>query len=127
MSSIKPPGGKPPIDQSGPSQAPEGAEATGPSFGDALQSARQAQAAPEARPTEAGAQSGATEPIAELADALERGELNVEQALERLLEHSLAGVDRQLSAEQRGELLAMLRSALEHDPALAELKAHLVS
>lgn len=50
------------------------------------------------------------------------GALSAEQAIDRLVERTLAGVGAGLSEAQRAELGAVLRSALESDPALSELR-----
>ena len=56
--------------------------------------------------------------IGQLAHSVRAGNLSVEQAMERLLEHAVSGVQVRLSETERAELVALLRSALAQDPAL---------
>jgi hypothetical protein len=64
----------------------------------------------------------ASDPIAELARAVRAGAVSKEQALEQLIERAAAGVQHTLSAPQREELVAVLRSSLQTDPALSALR-----
>ena len=60
--------------------------------------------------------------IARIARELGEGSLDVEQAMERLLEHSVADAQGQLTEIERSELVALLREALAEDPALGALR-----
>lgn len=126
MSSIKPPDGRPgsvlPTGQGGPeTEASE--RAGGASFREALDSARGAEAT-QAAPTQASgaAAAGAADAIAELASAVRAGTLSADQAVEALLERTVGAASARLSQAQRVELAAVLRHALDHDPALRELR-----
>jgi hypothetical protein len=125
MTSIKPPDGRPgPISPSstGGSSDSGAAERVGSSsFRQALE---QAGGAAPTQGAAAANTAGATaaDPIAELAQAVRSGALTAEQAIERLLDRALTGVGARLSPAQRDELTAVLRSALEGDPALSELR-----
>jgi hypothetical protein len=63
-----------------------------------------------------------TDAISELAQAVRAGSVNAEQAIERLVERAVGGMGRALSAAQRAELTAVLREAVQNDPALRELR-----
>jgi hypothetical protein len=122
MTSIKPPDGRPgvviPID-SGSSEPAAPERVGGPSFREVLE---QAGAAGQAQASAGAAGSTAADPIAELANAVRGGALSAEQAIERLVERAVAGIGARLSPAQRAELTAVLRGALESDPALRELR-----
>ena len=60
--------------------------------------------------------------IARISRELGEGSLDVEQAMERLLEHSVADVHKRLTEVERSELLSLLREALAEDPALGALR-----
>lgn len=127
MSSIKPPDGRPgsvvPTGQGRPET--EAAErAGGPSFREALDQARAAGAAhaDPAQASGAATAAGAADPIAGLASAVRSGALSPEQALEALVERAAGAAGAALSQAQRVELVAVLRHALDHDPALRELR-----
>jgi hypothetical protein len=74
-----------------------------------------------AAPTELAAQRG-SDPVAALMHEIESGRLGMEQAVERLLEHTLERAGTQLSGVQRAELSGLLRDALTHDPTLRALR-----
>jgi hypothetical protein len=132
MSSIKPPDGRVPGASNAPS-APEGSPAggvqrSGGDFEAALDAAEHARAGSAAnaaaRASDVQQASGvhAPDPIAELARAVRAGAVSKEQALEQLIERAAAGVQHTLSAPQRAELVAVLRSSLQTDPALSALR-----
>jgi hypothetical protein len=127
MSAIKPPDGRPtsvaPTGQ-GSSETGAAQRSSGPSFRQALDEARAATGSPAAGTVGAGGTAGAAaaDPIAQLASAVRSGAVSAEQAIERLLDRAVGGVSARLSQDQRAELTAVLRQALEHDPALRELR-----
>lgn len=125
MSPIKPPDGRIPGAGSAPT-APEGAGGVQRSggFENALERAERTAAAGAAQAggIQQAASSGATDPIAELARAVRGGAISKEQALEQLIERAAGGVQTVLSPAQRSELVAVLRSALQTDPALSALR-----
>jgi hypothetical protein len=131
MSSIKPPDGRVPGAGNAPS-APEGSPAggvqrSGGSFEAALDAAEQARAgsatsAAQASHVQQASGARAPDPITELARAVRAGAVSKEQALEQLVERAAAGVQHALSAPQRAELIAVLRSSLQTDPALSALR-----
>jgi hypothetical protein len=101
---------------------------TGPSGPDAIGHVAELPSAAEV--TGAGAASsargaGAADAIGALAQAIGDGSLTVEQAMERLVEHAVRGIDRHLTAPERAELIGLLREALADDPSLGELRASL--
>ena len=59
---------------------------------------------------------------ATLASAVRSGALQPDQAVQQLVDRALSGVGGKLSEAQRLELTAVLREALENDPALRELR-----
>ena len=127
MSGIKPPDGRPssiaPTDP-GASDASAPERAGGASFRQALDAARGASGA---QPAAAGgaadaAAAASADPIAQLASAVRNGAVSPEQAIETLLDRAVGGVSARLSQAQRVELTAVLRQALDHDPALRELR-----
>ena len=69
-----------------------------------------------------GALSGSSDPMAALARGLDAGSISLEQALAVLVERAVGGVDTQLGATERTELLGVLRAALADDPTLASLR-----
>jgi hypothetical protein len=125
MTSIKPPApGSPHTPTESPDLAgtskSEGADAT--SFQTALEGAQKAQ---EAGPTLAAShtgKTGAADPIAALAQDVEAGRITLDQAVDRLVDRTLAKTERHLSADQRSELSGLLRDALMHDPTLSALR-----
>lgn len=127
MTAIKPPDGPPPKGPLSPAASNTGgatgsAGPSGTSFRDALE---QATAAGKAAPTEASAasqSSAAPDAIGDLASAVRSGALQPDQAVQQLVDRALAGVAGKLSEAQRLELTAVLRQALESDPALADLR-----
>ncbi|MDD9938267.1 MAG: hypothetical protein OXT09_31945 [Myxococcales bacterium] len=127
MTSIKPPDGKPPAGVPAAGDATDGpteTEGVGPSFQEVLEGgpsgaaagAEGAAAAPEA----SGA--AAADPIAELAEAVRSGALSADQAIDQLVERAAGQMSAQLSEAQRAELVAVLREAVESDPALRALR-----
>jgi hypothetical protein len=125
MSSIKPPDGRStpivPDAADGSSDAGAADRVGSPSFRHALEQAGGAER-PQGVPAAATPTAAAADPIAELAQAVRAGALSPERAIERLLDRAISGVGAQLSPAQRAELGAVLRSALESDPALSELR-----
>lgn len=121
MSSIKPPDGRSPASPTGPSGEGDvaGAQRSGDAFRDLLDAARPADAATGAM-SQAGATAG-SDAIATLAQALRAGTITAEQAIEQLVQRAIAGMARDLSEAQRGELAVVLREALQNDPALRDL------
>jgi hypothetical protein len=129
MTAIKPPDGRsgpgsvaPGSSGSSGATGPDGAERT--TFRDALEQAEGAGKTAAEQTSSAGASQGGTAPdaISELARAVRSGALPPDQAVERLVDRALAGVADKLSEAQRLELTAVLRQALENDPALGELR-----
>lgn len=92
----------------GAERAGAGAPAPGPGGVGGAAPAGQAGPAPQA------------DPIAELAAAITRGELSAAQAMDRLVDRALAGVSAHLDGAQRAELAAVLRAALDGDPAVRD-------
>jgi hypothetical protein len=121
MTSIKPPA---PGSPQNPTETPdiaggsrsEGVDAT--SFQTALEGAQKAQ---QAGQTAAAGGAGA-DPIAALAQDVDAGRITLDQAVDRLVEQTLAKTERHLSADQRTELSSLLRDALMHDPTLSALR-----
>lgn len=62
-----------------------------------------------------------SEPAA-LAQAVRNGALTADQAIDRLVEHTLASVAGPLSPSQQAELRALLVEAVQVDPALRQLR-----
>jgi hypothetical protein len=128
MTSIKPPGGKPPSGPadaaSHPSGSTHGAERAGPTFGETLREAADAARTERAGPSQPPA---ALEPVAALAEAVKAGELSADQAIDQLLERTVGELAPRLTGAERAELLSTLRSALETDPALAAIVQQLKS
>jgi hypothetical protein len=124
MNPIKPPDGRPPIGPTGPGADSDvvGAERSGEAFHELLDGARPAGAPGTtgmgAAP--AGAATG-SDAIAALAQALRAGTITSEQAIDQLVQRAVAGMARDLSEAQRGELAVVLREALQNDPALRDL------
>lgn len=121
MSSIKPPDGRSPASPTGPSGEGDvaGAQRSGDAFRDLLDAARPADVATGAA-SQAGAAAGG-DAIATLAQALRAGTITTEQAIDQLVQRAIAGMARDLSDAQRGELAVVLREALQNDPALRDL------
>ena len=125
MTSIKPPA---PGSPQSPTETPdiaggtksEAADAT--SFQTALEGAQKAQHAGQTAAAGATSKSSGSDPIAALAQDVEAGRITLDQAVDRLLEHTLAKTERHLSADQRTELSSLLRDALMHDPTLSALR-----
>jgi hypothetical protein len=127
MTAIKPPDGPPLKGPLSPAAANTtgAAGSTGPQGASFREALDQAGAAGTAAPSEASAasQSGAApDAIGELASAVRSGALQPDQAVQQLVERALGGIAGKLSETQRLELTAVLRQALENDPALAELR-----
>ena len=127
MSSIKPPDGRIPGAGSAPiapDQGPSvgGAQRTGGNFEAALEGAERAGGAAQAGAVQQAAGARTPDPIAELARAVRGGAITKEQALDQLVERAADGMHQVLSAPQRAELIAVLRSALQTDPALSALR-----
>jgi hypothetical protein len=128
MSSIKPPDGRLPAAPLGPTGnrelgGPEGAEkAGGPAFRELLEGARPVDAGQAAAAQAGAAGSVGTDPIHALAQAVRAGAISPQQALDQLVERAASGVASGLSQAQRAELVVVLRTALESDPALRELR-----
>jgi hypothetical protein len=122
MSSIKPPDGRSPASPTGPAADRDvvGAERSGEAFRELLDGARPADAAATGAAAPAGATAG-SDAVASLAQALRAGTITAEQAIEQLVQRAIAGMARDLSEAQRGELVVVLREALQNDPALREL------
>lgn len=114
MSSIKPPGSLP-----GVPLAPEAAAST-PASATQDVSKSAASARPEAAASVGG--SAASDALAEIARAVAEGTLSVETAVERLVERAVGPFVPRLSEAERDELVALLRDALAHDPALGSLR-----
>jgi hypothetical protein len=128
MTSIKPPSSG----TSGPQALPERADAAGGSqqtdraessaFQQSLAEANQASQANQAAGV-AGSAGAHADPVGALARSVESGAITLDQAVERLVEQTLEKAGRHLSGEQRTELTALLRSALQDDPTLAGLRS----
>jgi hypothetical protein len=71
---------------------------------------------------QAPVESAAVDPVRALAQQLGSGAIDVETAVDKLVERALSGVlvDK-LSAQQRDEIETILREALQSDPALTAL------
>lgn len=128
MTSIKPPGGKPSSGSTDaaarPSGSTQGAEPTGPTFGETLREAADAARTERAGPSQPPA---GLEPVAALAEAVKAGELSADQAIDQLLERTVGEFGPRLGAAERAELLSTLRSAFETDPVLAAIVQQLKS
>lgn len=129
MTSIKPPSsGTPGAHAPEHTDAPGGALRTdsteSSSFQSALAEANQANQAQQAQHVAASASTGAVgaDPVAQLAHAVERGAVSLEQAVDQLLDQTLERAGKQLSGVQRQELSEMLRDALLNDPTLSALR-----
>jgi hypothetical protein len=113
---IKPPGSGPlpsPVERSS-----EVGEAGGPS-----EIVRKELDAPQKVEQQPPAGEVAVDPVEAIANELQTGAIDVETALDRLVERALNGaaVAGALSSEMRDELESLLRNALETDPALEAL------
>ena len=65
---------------------------------------------------------GGVDAIGQIAESLRAGSLGLDEAMERLLDHAVAGVRGRLTETERADLLSLLRDALAHDPALGALR-----
>jgi hypothetical protein len=117
MTSIKPPlppvvPGAGPLDSVGQAEGAAGVES--------VESTTSASAGRGASAVSGVGAAGQTDPIAELASAIARGELSAEQAMDRLVDRALANVSVHLDGAQRAELAGVLRAALDGDPAVRD-------
>jgi len=114
MTSIKPPQ-SPSAHPIEPGAAPEGPGSAGPVAGPPTGSQA---------PAGVGASqpAAAADPIAALAADVQAGRIEMSEAVERLLERTVAQLGDRLSAEERAGLGAVLREALESDPVLSSLR-----
>ena len=125
MSSIKPPTGVA-AGPGGPDALHEGAEAS---------ELERAPGVPQdvpgtggaARPVGAGQAGAPVSPdaVADIARAVAAGTLPLDAALEQLVERAVGPMVSKLSEAERDELVALLRDALAHDPALGALRESL--
>jgi hypothetical protein len=130
MTSIKPPssapsGSQPLTDAANPGGGVDAADSGGVSFNSVLSGTGGAQQAHEAAATAAAGQVAAQSGVdsaASLALDIEAGRISMDQAVERLLEQTVASLGTQLSLAQRNELSGLLRSALASDPTLLALR-----
>ena len=122
MTSIKPPQSP----STHPIEPGTAAEGPGPAG-----SAAGPQAAPPAGPptgpqgpagVAASQATAASDPIAALAADVQAGRIEMSEAVERLVERTVAQLGGRLSAEERAGLGAVLREALESDPVLSSLR-----
>jgi hypothetical protein len=60
--------------------------------------------------------------LSALAQAVERGQLSMTQAVDQLVERTVGGMRGQLTELERSELSALLRQAAQDDPALRALR-----
>jgi hypothetical protein len=124
MTSIKPPDGRSgpgPVGPAAHKREADAPERVGPGFREKLEGASSAGSAKPTSTHGAGAATSA-DPVGELAQAVRAGSLSAEQAIERLVERAATAMARNLSEAQRTELTAVLRAALQSDPALRELR-----
>jgi hypothetical protein len=68
-----------------------------------------------------GSKAG-VDPVSVLVQQVEAGRMNMEQAVEQLLNQTVSSLGKQLSAAQRAELSDVLRAALANDPTLKGLR-----
>lgn len=68
-----------------------------------------------------GSKAG-VDPVSVLVQQVESGRMNMEQAVEQLLNQTVSSFGTQLSAAQRSELSDVLRAALANDPTLRGLR-----
>lgn len=124
-SPIKPPGGPagpPSPDEVGGSDRAGGAKETSEAFRQALDEASGAQEPTEATEATGAARTGATDGVAQIAEELRAGQLDVEAAIDRLVERAMAsGTAEALPPPKRAELEAFLRRSLADDPTLVAL------
>jgi hypothetical protein len=73
-------------------------------------------------PPASGVDPGNRVDLVELARAVERGQLNMAQAVDRLVEGTVGCLPGQLTDLERSELSALLRQAVETDPTLSALR-----
>jgi hypothetical protein len=115
MTSIKPPQ----TGLSGPNPLAEntGTSSTGESsFKQALEQAgHTGQTGPVAT-------AGGADPIANLAQQVQGGRMQMDQAVEMLLQQTLERAGTHLSSAQKAELSTLLREALQSDPTLLALR-----
>jgi thioredoxin-like negative regulator of GroEL len=97
---------------------------TGPT--DAVSDAGAADSTTEVAATEGAASASAAGRVDALVADLRAGRIDADTAIERLVEHaSSTGMARGLSPEMRSELVAYLKSMVENDPTLADLRRDL--
>jgi len=123
MTSIKPPSSGLHVPHTGDDIANELATDTASSrAGDVSTSASASElnSEPSSEPTRSSASTAQS--IAELARAIQAGALTPDQAVDRLVDQTLARVNKQLSAAQLTELSGLLRDALLSDPTLSALR-----
>jgi hypothetical protein len=114
MTSIKPPGSSP-VDLPTAPHSVDSTEVAGtPSFAAQLEAAREVAGQPQV--------GGAGDLVSALSRDLQAGKLTWDQAVEALAERAAAGVGKHLDAQQRADLLVVLRTALASDPTLAALR-----
>jgi hypothetical protein len=124
MTSIKPPAGRSgpgSVGSAGGKPDAEAPERVGTGFREKLEGASSTGSAKPASTHDAGA-AGSADPIGELAQAVRAGSLSAEQAIERLVERAATAMAHSLSEAQRAELTAVLRAAVQSDPALHDLR-----
>lgn len=131
MSVIKPPGGNDPTEivrKATESALEKASEASGPAAAaDVGAPDHGTQAGPVAGSGSAaavddlGPLDGAA-PLDALAADLDAGRVPADAVADALVERALADVETSLSASERAELEATLRSALKHDPTLQQLR-----
>jgi len=129
MTSIKPPSSGPTGPHTPPSRTDngggvsDGAHATDSAAASSFQrSLEQAREAHQVSPTASSTGTSGADRIAQLAQSVESGKLSVDQAVNELLDQTLARAQKHLNAEQRAELSDLLRNALLSDPTLSSLR-----
>jgi hypothetical protein len=122
MTSIKPPQ-SPSTQPIEPGTDAEGAGSTGAVAGPLTGPVAGPPTGPEAPTGVAASQAAAPgDPIAALAADVQAGRIEMSEAVERLVERTIAQLGGRLSAEERAGLGAVLREALESDPVLSSLR-----
>jgi hypothetical protein len=125
MTSIKPPDGRSPAGAAGSATSStrelEGPERAGESYRETLAGTGPAGAA-RASAAQNAVGAASADPVAQLAQAVRAGSVSPQQALDHLVERAVAGMARRLTETQRAELTAVLREAMQSDPALCELR-----
>ena len=97
---------------------------TGPT--DAVSDSGAADSTTEVAAAEGAASTSAAGRIGELVAELRAGRIDADTAIERLVEHaSSTGMAQRLSPDMRTELVAYLKSMIENDPTLADLRRDL--